>query len=108
MILLANLLGAIAAILSVVCTFFTWVVVIQALLSWVNPDPYNPIVRFLYAATEPLYRLIRRVIPRARYGAMDFSPIIALLLLLFVNAFLVQSLADYAAWLRMGSLPPRL
>ena len=108
MIILGNLIGAVAAVLGVIFTFFTWVIVIQALLSWVNPDPYNPIVRFLYSCTEPVYRPIRRILPRRSFGPVDFSPIIALLVLLFLNFFLVQTLSDYAAWMRLGSLPPRL
>ena len=108
MIILGNFLNAVALVLQMVLSFFTWVVVIQAILSWVNPDPYNPIVRFLYSATEPLYRLVRRVLPRRNFGPIDFSPLVALFLLMFLNYFLVQVLRDYASWLRLGALPPQL
>lgn len=108
MIILANFLYAIAAVLQIVLTFFTWMIIIQALISWVNPDPYNPIVRFLYASTEPVYRLMRRFLPRVRIGPIDFAPLVALFMLLFLNYFLVQTLKDYSLWLRAGAFPPTL
>lgn len=104
MIMLANLMNAVALVLQVVLTFLTWVIVIQALLSWVNPDPYNPIVRFLFAATEPVYRLVRRILPRRSFGPVDFAPLVAIFVLMFLNYFLVQSLRDYAFAIRAGIL----
>ncbi len=97
--LIANFLEAIAYVLSLVLRVYMWVVIARAVLSWVNPDPYNPIVRFLYNATEPLLYRIRRAIP-AVAGGLDLSPLILLLGIFFLQIFLVQSLVDVA-----GSLP---
>ncbi len=68
---------------------YKWVVIIAALISWVNPDPYNPIVRFLYSVTEPVFRPIRRLIGY-RLGPIDISPIIVILAIIFMQSFLVQ------------------
>jgi YggT family protein len=75
-----------------------WMIIISALLSWVNPDPYNPIVRFLYSATEPVLRPIRR-----RLGismGIDFSPMIVILIIMFLKYFIVASLFDMGARMR--------
>jgi YggT family protein len=94
MFIFGNLLGAIAAILDIVLTIYMWIIIITALLSWVNPDPYNPIVRFLHGVTEPVLRPIRRLIG---YGiGIDFSPMVVILGILFVKYFLVASLRDMA------------
>lgn len=99
MFLLANFLEAAASIVNMLLTLYMWIVVARALISWVSPDPYNPIVRFLYAATEPvLYRLRRRLSLYA--GGIDFSPIIVFVAILFLQQFLVQSLYDLARSLR--------
>jgi YggT family protein len=98
MFIFGNLLDAIAAILDIVLTIYMWIIIISALLSWVNPDPYNPIVRFLHAVTEPVLRPIRRVIG---YGmGIDFSPMVVILGILFVKYFLIASLRDMAIRLR--------
>jgi YggT family protein len=98
MFIFGNLFEAIAAILDIVLTIYMWIVIITALLSWVNPDPYNPIVRFLHAVTEPVLRPIRRVMG---YGlGIDFSPMVVILGILFVKYFLIASLRDMAMRLR--------
>ena len=70
---LGNFLGAIAEVLNIVLTIYMWIVIISALISWVNPDPYNPIVRFLFSVTEPVFATVRRVLPFP-YMGIDFSP----------------------------------
>jgi YggT family protein len=103
MFVLANLLSAIATVLDAALQFYMWMVIIRALLSWVNPDPYNAIVRFLNAATDPvLWRIRRWLGPRilSAMGGLDLSPIIVILAIYFLRAFLVQSLGDLA--LRLG------
>ncbi|WP_338666694.1 YggT family protein [Pseudodesulfovibrio methanolicus] len=70
---------AIATVLDIVLSAYFWVVIISALLSWVNPDPYNPIVRFLRGVTEPVFYKIRSWIPFAVVGGFDLSPIVVLL-----------------------------
>jgi YggT family protein len=99
MFLLSNLLLALATVLGIVLTLYTWVIIFRAILSWVNPDPYNPIVRFLYNATEPVLYRVRRTIP-SYAGGIDFSPLIVLLVIYFLRIFLVTSLEDLARTLR--------
>ncbi len=98
MFVLGNLLQAIAQILHMVITVYIWIVIISALISWVSPDPYNPVVRFLRGATEPLLYRLRRYLPMA--GGIDFSPMVLILLLYFVDMFVVRTLSDIAASLR--------
>jgi YggT family protein len=77
-----------------------WIIIIRALISWVNPDPYNPIVRFLYQITEPVLYPIRRRLPFM--GGIDLSPIVVLLIIVFLQAFLVKTLSELAVRLKMG------
>jgi YggT family protein len=99
MLVLSNLLGAMAAVLQLVLTLYMWIVIARALISWVNPDPYNPIVRFLYNATEPLLYRVRRVLP-VFAGGLDLSPLVVVVAIYFLQAFLVQSLRDLAFSIR--------
>jgi YggT family protein len=88
-----------AAVLQIVLTLYMWIVIARALISWVNPDPYNPIVRFLYNATEPLLYRVRRVLP-VFAGGLDLSPLVVVVAIYFLQAFLVQSLRDLAFSIR--------
>lgn len=106
MILLANLTLAIGQILGAVLSFFYFVVIVSAILSWVNPDPYNPIVRFLSSCTEPILQPIRRYMP-FRNARIDISPLILILVLLFLQQFLVQSIIDTGNKLRSQALMPQ-
>lgn len=90
-----NLLAAIAKVLDVVLSIFMWIIIARAILSWVNPDPYNPIVRFINNITEPVLYQIRKRIP-LNFGGMDFSPILVLLAVIFLQQFVVQSLYELA------------
>ena len=99
MFILSNFINAIATILSFAVTILWWLIIIRALISWVNPDPYNPIVQFLYKTTEPILMPFRRIIPAYNIG-LDLSPIFAILALMFIRYFLVMSLFDIAARLR--------
>jgi len=98
MFILANFLTAIAFVLGSVLWLYMWIVIIRALLSWVNPDPRNPIVRFLYNATEPLLARVRQVVPSM--GGIDLSPLIVIFAIYFLNIFLVSSLEDLALRMR--------
>lgn len=100
MFILANLLSAIAQLLSIAITVMTWVIIVRALISWVNPDTSNPIVQLLYAVTEPLLAPVRRFLPFSLRFGLDLSPLIVLLALFFLKAFLVQTLSDLAFRLR--------
>jgi YggT family protein len=99
MFVISNLLAAVAKVLDIVLTIFTWIIIARAILSWVSPDPYNPIVRFIHNVTEPVLYQVRRRIPLS-FGGMDFSPIIILLAVIFLQQFVVQSLHQFAITLR--------
>ena len=86
-------------LLSIVLNLYMWVIIIRALLTWVNPDPYNPIVQFLYSITEPVLHRVRQLIPMSGIG-IDFSPIIVLLGIVFIEEFVVNSLATLAMQLQ--------
>jgi YggT family protein len=100
MFILSNLLSAIASLLNVILTVLYWLILVRALISWVNPDPYNPIVRFLYKTTEPILYPIRRMLPLDAGIGLDISPIIAFLILIFLRSFLVKTLLDISFRLR--------
>jgi YggT family protein len=95
MFVIGNFLAAVASVLNMLLSAYMWIIVIRALISWVNPDPYNPIVQFLRAATDPLLYRVRRALP-LNFGGIDFSPIIVIAGILFLQTFLVQSLFDLA------------
>jgi YggT family protein len=88
-------LSALARVLSVALNIYMWLIIIRALISWVNPDPYNPIVRALYSITDPVLNWFRRHIP-LMYGGFDFSPIIVLLIIYFLQNSLVPILAKFS------------
>ncbi|HHD12174.1 MAG TPA: YggT family protein [Deltaproteobacteria bacterium] len=94
MFVFANLLNALAIILSWALTIYMWIIIIRALISWVNPDPYNPIVQFLYNVTEPVLYPIRKRLPYM--GGIDISPLIVLLIIIFLQSFLVATIRDMA------------
>lgn len=98
MFILSNFLFAAAHIIDIALTIYMWIVIIAALISWVSPDPYNPVVRFLYAVTEPVLRPVRRLIG-LRIG-VDLSPAVVILCILFVKYFLIASLKDIAFKIR--------
>lgn len=95
MFILGNLISAIAKVLDIILNLYMWIIIIRAIISWVNPDPYNPIIQFLYQVTEPVLSPIRRIIPTYTTG-IDFSPIIVFLLIIFLQNFLVSTLTQMA------------
>ncbi len=99
MFVFANFLSAIAAVLGMVLWLYMWIVIARAIVSWVSPDPRNPIVRFLYNATEPLLYRVRRAVPVFAAG-IDFSPLIVIAGIYFLQIFLVGSLRDLAFQMR--------
>jgi len=88
-------LAATAKILEIGLELYMWVIIIRALLSWVNPDPHNPIVQFLYSITEPVMYRVRQILPMSGMG-IDFSPIVVILAIIFLQTFLVNTLARLA------------
>lgn len=89
-------LMALAKVLNMVLVFYMWIVIARAVLSWVNPDPFNPIVRFIHNATEPVLLKIRRTLP-VSFGGIDVSPIVVILAIYFVKEFMVNSLIRFSA-----------
>ena len=100
MFVLSNLFAAVASVLSVILTVLYWLILIRALISWVNPDPYNPVVQFLNKTTEPILYPIRKMMPVQLGIGIDISPIIAFLIIIFARSFLVKTLLDISLRLR--------
>lgn len=100
MIVVSNFLAAFAEVLQIILTIFYWLIIIRAIISWVNPDPFNPIVQFLYKTTEPILAPIRRILPVGFRFGIDLSPIIAFLIIIFLKSFLVRTLISIAVNLR--------
>lgn len=96
----SNLISAIANILNVLLNIVYWLVLFRALVSWVNPDPSNVIVQFLNKSTDPILEPIRRRLPlNFRFG-IDISPLIVILVIIFLKSFLIKSLFDLSMWIR--------
>jgi len=100
MFVFSNLFAAVASVLSVTLTVLYWLILIRALISWVNPDPYNPVVQFLNKTTEPILYPIRKMIPVQLGIGIDISPIIAFLIIIFARSFLVKTFLDISLRLR--------
>ncbi|MCP4672361.1 MAG: YggT family protein [Desulfobacula sp.] len=95
MLILANFFEAIAVVMDYALTFYMWIVIAGAVLSWVSPDPYNPIVRFINTATEPVFYQIRKRLP-VILGGFDLSPIVVFLAIMFLQTFVVKTLHGLA------------
>lgn len=99
MFAVSHFILALARLLELVLWAYFWIIIARAVISWVSPDPFNPIVRFLYRVTEPVLRPIRRRLPMFQMG-LDLSPMIVILAIYFLQSFLVESLRDLAVSLR--------
>jgi YggT family protein len=86
-----NLVIFIASVLNELLTVYFWIVIVATLLTWVNPDPYNPIVRFLYSVTEPVFDWFREKLPIV-FGGIDFSPLIVIFVIAFLQQYLIPTL----------------
>ena len=95
MFIAGNFLSAVATVVDMALTFYMWVLIVRAFLSWVNPDPYNPIVQFLYKVTEPVLYPVRRAIGGFGLG-LDLSPLVVILVIVFLQRFLVVTLQQAA------------
>ena len=95
MFVFGNLLDASATVIEYVLQFYSWIVIARVVISWVNADPYNPIVRAIYSMTEPVLYRIRRALP-VFGGGIDFSPIVVFIGIMFLQSFLVQTLRQLA------------
>lgn len=105
MFVFANFLLAVAKVADILLTIYLYILIARAIISWVNPDPYNPIVNFLYRSTEPILSRVRKFLPDM--GGLDLSPIIVLVAIYFLQSFLVRSIYDlaYKMKLGMGGMP---
>ena len=92
--IVTNLILAIANVLNLILSLFVWLIIIRALISWFNPDPYNALFQFLYRTTEPVLLIVRNAMPNL--GGIDISPIVVLLAVEFLKSFLVKSLVQLA------------
>ncbi|MBI5561084.1 MAG: YggT family protein [Deltaproteobacteria bacterium] len=101
MFVFANLINAAATVLSWGLNIYMWVILARAFISWVSPDPYNPIVQFLYKTTEPVLHQVRKRLPYL--GGIDISPIVVIVAIVFLKEFLVGTLREIAARLVMGA-----
>ncbi|MGL4722761.1 MAG: YggT family protein [Desulfovibrionaceae bacterium] len=100
MIFLGNILQGIAEVLSMISSLYVWILIISAILSWIQPDPYNPIVRILRNLTEPLLYRVRKIIPFAYINGIDLSPFILILIIQLFKSIIVQSIFEYAIRLK--------
>ena len=91
MFIFGNVILGIARVLGIALNIYMWTIIIRALLSWVNPDPYNPIVQVLTRVTEPVLRPIRKLVPTWKLG-VDLSPLIAILIIYFLEIAVVDTL----------------
>ena len=103
MVLYGNFLAAVARILHLVLMIYLWIVIFRAVLSWVNVPSLYPILVVIYRLTEPALAPVRRLVPPRRLGGLDISPIIVCLAILFIDSFVVNSMAIYARHLLRGA-----
>jgi YggT family protein len=96
MILFANFLNAVASILHMVLMIYLWILVVRAVLSWVHVPSMYQVKLILYHLTEPVLAPLRRLVPPYKFGGLDITPILAFILILFIDSFLVKSLSLYA------------
>jgi YGGT family. len=99
MFIISQFFVAMSQVLDIALEIYKWIVIASALISFVNPDPYNPIVKFLRNATEPVFRLIKRYIPTVIYN-VDFTPFIVILIIIFLQRFLVPIIYNFGMSLR--------
>ena len=98
MFMFGNFIKAIADLLNFVLSAYIWIVIARAVISWVNADPYNPVVRFLHQVTDPVLNRIRRFLPAM--GGVDRSPMVLIFAIIFLQSFLVPTLRQLAAGLQ--------
>jgi YggT family protein len=94
MFVLANFLAAVAEMINIILSLYMFIIFGRVIISWVSADPYNPIVRFLVSATEPVLYPIRRRLPMM--GGIDFAPFLLIVAIIFIKSFIVQSLLQLA------------
>ncbi len=96
MFVINNFFNALAYLLNFVLSAYIWILIGRVIVSWVNADPYNPVVRFLHEATDPVLYRVRRSMPFLSMGGIDFSPMVLILAIMFLQKFLVPTLHHIA------------
>ena len=96
MFVLSNFVLASVHVLNIILNLLMWLIIIRALLSWVNPDPSNPIVQVIHKTTEPILYPVRKFLPFSLKIGLDISPMIAILILIFLQRFLIPTLTQWA------------
>ena len=100
MIVLSNALQAVAVVISGLLSLYFWIVIIATVLTWVRPDPYNPIVRVLRQLTEPVFYRVRKWLPFTYTSGLDFSPVVVLLAIELFNRIVIKSILEYSSTMR--------
>ena len=103
MIVLSNALQAVAVVISGLLSLYFWIVIIATVLTWVRPDPYNPIVRVLRQLTEPVFYRVRKWLPFTYTSGLDFSPVVVLLAIELFNRIVIKSILEYSSTMRIVS-----
>lgn len=97
MILFSNALAAVASLIGFALKLYFWVVLLSAVLSWVRPDPYNPVVRVIRQLTEPVFFRVRKLLPFTYTSGIDFSPIIVLAAIELIDSVVIKTMLQYSA-----------
>ncbi len=95
MFIISNFMHSLATIVDIILNLYMWILIIRAVLSWVNPDPYNPIVRFLHNITDPLIYRVQRILP-LQFGGIDLTPMVIIVAIIFLRSFIVPTLHQLA------------
>ena len=100
MILLGNMIMAVAIVAKTLLNIYFWIVIASVLLSWVRPDPYSTVMRTLTALTEPVFYRIRKLLPFTYANGIDFSPVVVLIAIQLIEMIVVKSLMEWASLMR--------
>lgn len=101
----ANLLLAVSKVISMVVGIYTFVVAGAVIISWISPDPYNPIVRFIRSVTDPLFERVRSLLPEVlKRQSIDFTPMIVIIILVFFETLVSGTLSDIGIKLKYGAM----
>ena len=103
MIIFGNLLVGIALVLEWILQFTIFFIIARVIISWVNADPYNPIVRAILNITDPIFSFVKKYVPTV-FGAIDLTPIFVILVIVFLQTALVNTLRDYGTYFRRTSI----
>lgn len=82
------LLGSVLTLIVTIVTLYKWIIIIHALLSWVNPDPYNPLVQIINKLVSPAYQFVKKYIKKTTFNQIDITAILIILVLMFIETFL--------------------